>query len=294
MKKLSILFLCAAVFLSIIGCGVSKRALEDAEKRINALSEKGVPDSSLSRAKVFLYQAKDAKQRGNVGLAKMSADSMRILIAQAEAMYEDNMNRLKPWIQQQKQHISQATAHLTGLQKKHADSLMGVIDSFIAMNWLLQAEAHINEFIDYIPKLKSDEERVEELRPRVPGTWTCTQRTKHTQDKNVNAVEYKIFTFNRDGSVKLVEKKRGQSTPYFKEDWEFQSYGNYDIKGDTIVLFIDRFKAVRQDFWDLKTDDRGRKKWIKTSHETYDSAITDGSQDRFITFTDLKNDFVKR
>ena len=116
------------------------RMVEDAEKRVNALSEKGVPDSSLSRAKVFLYQAKDAKQRGNVGLAKMSADSMRILIAQAEAQYEDNMNRLKPWIQQQKQHIQQATAHLTGLHKRHADSLMGVIDSFIAMNWLLQAD----------------------------------------------------------------------------------------------------------------------------------------------------------
>ncbi len=293
MKKVIVFSLCTFLCIMMISCGVSKRALEDAEKRVTALSEKGVPDSSLSRAKVFLYQAKDAKQRGNVGLAKMSSDSMRILIAQAEAQYEDNMNRLKPWIQQQKQHINQATAHLTGLHKKHADSLMGVIDSFIQLNWLLQAEAYINDFVAYIPKLKSDEERAEELRPRIPGTWTCLQATKHSEDKTVHAKEYKIFTFRKDGSIKLVEKKSGKSTPYFKEDWEFQSFGKYDIKGDTIVLFIERFKAAKQNFWDLKTDDKGRKKWIKSVHGTYDSVITDGSQDRFITFHDLKMDFKR-
>ena len=56
MKKFIILSFCFIVFLVIAGCGVSKRALNDAEKRIEALKSKGVPDSSLSRAKVFLYQ----------------------------------------------------------------------------------------------------------------------------------------------------------------------------------------------------------------------------------------------
>lgn len=293
MRKFITFSFCFIVFIMVIGCGVSKRAIEKAEKRIAALSAKGVPDSSLSRAKVFLYQARDAKERGNAGLAKMSGDSMRILIAQAESMYEDNMNRIKPWLDSQKQLIARETAHLTGFHKKHADSSMAVIDSFIQINWLLQAEAHTKEFVKYLPKLKSDEERAAELRPRIPGTWTCTQVTKHSEDRTVHAVEKKIFTFGKGGDVRLVEKKSGKSTPYFKEDWQFVSKGKYDVKGDTILLLINRFSAVRQNFQDLKKDDKGRKKWVKTSHPTYDSSITDGSQDRFITFHDLKTDFVR-
>ncbi|GAI48557.1 unnamed protein product, partial [marine sediment metagenome] len=130
------------------------------------------------------------------------------------------------------------------------------------------------------------------LRPRIPGTWTCTQVTKHSEDRTVHAVEKKIFNFRKDGSIKLVEKKNGKSTPFFKEDWEFVSLGTYDIKGDTILLLINRFKAAKQNFQDFREKD-GRKKWIKTSHPTYDSAITDGTQDRFITFHDLKTDFVR-
>jgi hypothetical protein len=38
--------------------------------------------------------------------------------------------------------------------------------------------------------------------------------------------------------------------------------------------------------------DGGKKKeWRKEPKPTYDSTITDGSQDRFISFADLKEDF---
>ena len=293
MKKFIILSFCFIAFLILAGCSVSKRALNDAEKRVEALKSKGVPDSSLSRAKVFLYQAIDAKMRGNRGLARMSADSMRILIAQAESQYKDDMNRLKPWVQAKKQFIADETAELTGLHKKHLDSLVGIVDSFITINWLLQAEAHIKEVIKYLPKLKSDEERAAELRPRIPGVWTCSQVTKHSEDKSVHAVEKKIFSFSNNGTAQLVEKKQGKSTPFFKEDWEFISDGRWDVKGDTVVLFVEKFKAAKQDFWDKKEKD-GRTEWVKTSHPRYDSIIADGSQDRFITFHDLMGDFDKR
>ena len=293
MKKFIILSFFFIAFLVIAGCSVSKKTLEDAEKRVEALRSKGVPDSSLSRAKVFLYQASDAKIRGNMGLARTSADSMRILIAQAESQYKDDMSRLKPWINSKKSFIAEETANLTGLHKKHLDSLMGIIDSFITINWLLHAESNVKELINYLPKLKSDEERAAELRPRILGAWTCTQITKHSEDKSIHAVEKKIFTFNNNSKVTLVENKKGKSTPYFKEDWEFISNGTWDVKGDTIFLFVERFKSARQDFWDKKEKDN-RSEWVKTSHPRYDSLITDGSQDRLITFHDLMGDFDKR
>jgi hypothetical protein len=203
------------------------------------------------------------------------------------------MKRLKPWIDDQKQRISQETSALTGLHKKHVDSVVAVIDSFISIKWLLQAESVINKFVGYIPKLKSDEQRAEELRPRIVGRWTCIQETKHAEDKTVHAIEKKVFEFSPDGNVTLTEKKEGKSTPYFKEDWMFVSHGNYGIKGDTVVLFIKQFKSAKQNFWDLKETD-GKKEWVKATQPTYDSTITDGSQDRYITFQDLQADFVRK
>lgn len=293
MKQSIILSLCCIACILIVGCTVSEKKIVDIEKRIEALSSKGVPDSSLSRAKVFAYQARFAKERGDHSLSRMSADSMVILTAQAENMYQDNMNRLRPWIETQRSMIMQETAQLTGLHKKHRDSVIAVIDSLVNISWFLEAEAVVKSLVNYIPKLKADEALAEELRPKVIGTWTCKQETKHSADKTVHAWEYKIFTFNTDGTVKLVEKKEGKSTPFFKENWEFNSLGKYNLKGDTINLFVERFKAVRQDFEDLKEKD-GKKEWVKTSHGTYDSTITDGSQDRFVTYGDLTEDFTHK
>lgn len=292
MKKWVVLFVCFIAFLFFTGCGVSDKTIKNAEARLNKLSEKGVPDSSLSRAKVFLYQAISTKEDGNIGVSRKAADSMQFYIAKGEAQYEADMKRLSPWIQTERQGLAKETSELTGLHKKHADSTLGLIDSFIQINWLLQAEANIRKFKDYIPQLQFDEKRAEELRPRVLGRWVCTNITKHRNDVTVNAVEKKIFSFQKNGNVKLVENKKGKSTPYFKEDWEFVSWGKYDFKGDTIFLMIDRFKAAKQNFWDLKEKD-GKKDWVKTAHPTYDSTITDGSQDRFINFSDLEGDFKR-
>ncbi len=292
MKKSFILLVCGVAFVFLAGCSVSQRTINNAEKRVESLLSKGVPDSSLSRAKVFLYQARDAKSRDDIGIARKAADSMNILIAQAEAQYKDDMNRLKPWVESKKRYIYDETAGLTGLHKRHLDSTMAVIDSFVNINWLLQAEANTQKLLNYVPKLKLDEQLAADLRPKIPGVWTCSQETKHSTDKSVHAVEKKIFQFNSDGTGSLIEKKSGKSSPIFKEDWEFYSTGKYDIKGDTIALFVDRFKVVRQDIWEKKEKD-GREEWVKRSDPTYDSAITDHSQDRFITYGDLTQDFVK-
>lgn len=287
--------LCLSGIFVFVGCGVSKRTLEDAERRINVLKEKGVPDSSLSSAVVQLYQAKDAKERGNVGLAKKAADSMLHLIAQAEARYEEDMKRLRPYLDSLKIVFRKAQAELSGLQQKRLDSLVGVVDSFYHMGWLLQAEAHANKLVDYLPTLKLDEEIANEKWPKVRGTWICKTKSKHAEDKTVNAVEQKIFRFNGDSSAMFVEKKSGKSTPYFKEDWEFRSWGKWGMQGDTIRVFVDRFAAVKQNFEEFHKDkESGKKYWKTITHPTYDSTITDGSQDRFITLHDLKQDFVKQ
>jgi hypothetical protein len=170
--------------------------------------------------------------------------------------------------------------------------LSAIVDSFSKIDWQLQANTKAQEIVAAIPQFNFDAERAKELKGRLPGEWTCVTKTKGDNNKDINAVEYKIFTLDKDGKAKFVERKSGQSGPYLKEDWEFVSNGTWDVNGDTLCLFINRFAAVRQMFEKLHLEDGGKKKyWKKEPQPTYDSTITDGSQDRYITFSDLKDDF---
>ncbi|MBD3345961.1 MAG: hypothetical protein GF401_12940 [Chitinivibrionales bacterium] len=295
MKKLLIAIMGLSALMLIIGCGVSDKKLLDAENRINALLNKGVPDSSLSRAKVFLYQARSAMERGDRGLAGQSADSMMILIAQAESEYDDMVKNLNPVIDSLRRFITNQRRELDGLQQHKLDSVVAKADSFSTLNWVLQTENYLNQAANMIPQLKFDQERAEELKPRLPGQWLCQDRKKSDANKEINLVESKIFDFHRKGNVTYTEKGKGQGGTHYKLDYLFISEGNWDIMGDTVVLLIDRFRRVKEKSWEKVVEGK-RVTWNEKSAPPIDSTITDGSQDRFITFSDLKKDFkrVKR
>lgn len=294
MKKLITGILFSLSFIFFVGCGVSEEQIQKAEERIGTLKTKGVPDSALSRATVYLYRAKDSQKRGNSGVASSAMDSLEILLATAEQRFSQDASRLKPWVTKTHAQVTQEGSSLTGLNKAHFDSLMNIVDSFVNQNWLIQAEENLKVVQKALPKMKMDETLGREIEKKIIGTWVFSDRAKHNEDKTVNAVEKKIFQFGRDGKVKYIESKKGKSNPTFKEDWEFNSWGNYECKGDTIHLLIKRFQAKKQDFWELREPDGKRKKWVKKQEPTYDSLITDNSQNRFIVFNDLKEDFKKR
>lgn len=293
MKKLTVVLGYLIVFLLLSGCGVSDKSLNNAEKRINDLVAKGVPDSSLSRPKVYLYQARDSKQRNEMALAREAARNLRTTLAEAESKYNEDVARIKSWLETQRQAIAKEVGGLTGLNRKSADSCLRIVDSFTTINWLLQAEDQTKKLLDAVPRYKLNEQVGNEIRGKIPGSWVCTNISKHSEDKTVNAVEKKIFSFTKDGKAALIESKLGKSTPTFKEDWEFDSWGTWDVKGDTIFLFINRFKAAKQDVVE-QHERNGKKVWEKKTGPTYDSAIVDGSQDRFIVYQDLLADFTRK
>jgi hypothetical protein len=284
--------------LIIVACGVSEKTLTAAEKKLDELKAAGVPDSTLSTVKVHLYQARDARERGNTGVAKTAAANMKRELNAVEEHYKTEINRLMPVIDSLRSVIRAARSGLSGLQLKKIDSMMVPVDSFANMKWYLQAYHHAQEIGNRIPEFNKNEEKSKEIKQKLPGQWVCTNVTKSKEVKGVHAVEKKIFTFGRDGKITLVENKKGQSGPFLKEDWEYRSWGTYDLFGDTIHLFINRFAAVRQNFNRLnfkKEGDKIVKKWWEPEiNETYDSTITDGSQDRYITYPDLTADFVRK
>lgn len=279
--------------ISIVACGVSQKSLDDAQGRMDALKAKGIPDSLLSKAKVHLYQAKDESKRKNNAIAKKAIDSCKIVLTQLEKSFNDDLTRIIPEIDALKGQINQTKSEVTGMQTKRIDSLLAVVDSLAGKKLYPEAYTKVKEVVAVLPQIKMDEQKARETRSKVVGTWTCTNVTKHSEDKTVNAVEKKIFIFGNDGKCRFIENKKGKSGPFLKEDYEYISYGTWDMKGDTAYLKTNRFVAVKQKFERLFIEDGGKKRiWKPDNHPSYDSLITDGSQDRYVAFPDLKSDFV--
>jgi len=280
------------VFTLIVGCGggVDEKSLDDAQKRIDLLKAKGVPSEKIAEARVFLDEAKRALEKNNKSPAKKAADSMNIYLAKAEAYYNGEVATLGPKVDAAKNAGLKAKEELSGYQAGKVDSMVRLIDSLKKLDWLLQADAKGQDLTNMIPYLKEDEAKAARLKKLVPGEWVFTERDKSVEDPKVNALTTKTFRFGADGKIHLTEQKKGQSGPAFKEDWLFESWGTYGYKGDTIMLKISRFAAVKQlftRFWSAEN------KWKDEPGPTYDSAITDGSQDRYVTYDDLKVDFKK-
>jgi len=171
-------------------------------------------------------------------------------------------------------------------RKEFGFSVRCVIDS------PLQAHNKAQELVAMLPSIKEVEAKAARIRELIEGEWVFTEKAKSIENPSVDAVTTKIFRFDSDGKVHLEEKKIGQSSPYLKEDWLFESWGTYDCKGDTVMISINRFAAVRNMFKRLHKVD-GKEIWRDEPAPTYDSAITDGSQDRYVIYDDFILDFKK-
>jgi hypothetical protein len=294
-KAGSALGLCLTVaVLALVNCGVpSDKALNDGQHRIDVLKSKGVPDSALSQAIVYLYQAREAKAKDNRGLASKSADSMRLLIGKAESEYEENLRTLKPVMDSVIGVLNQARKELTGVQLHRLDSAMAVIDSLYKLNWIYQVQSNARIATNVLLKaLQFNEARTREVAPRLPGVWVCVNKITSDAFKEVNGTERLVFDFRKDSTGSLTQSKSGQTGKALKEDWNFIYSGKYEIGGDTILLHVTRFQSTKEHFEEGVVGPEGKVvEWRKRDGTPTDSVIADGQYDRSVTFTDLTTDF---
>jgi uncharacterized coiled-coil protein SlyX len=281
---LSIL-VCLVTIATFTGCGVSGKKIEEAEQRIEALEIKGAPDTLLSKAKVFLFNVKGAKKSGNAGQIRKNYDSLLIYLQKAEGDYAADMERFKPYVDSLIVSIEARTEGLSGRHLAVADSLKAVVDSFVAKKWLRQAKEEAEKLDALLPALHEQQETAEKLRSKVRGTWK-TQNVPG--DKRFKALETKVFSFNGDGTVKMTEKMKGQTSEYLKEDWHFISNGTWDLKGDTVLIHVTDEKCLKQTFWNKQ-----KGKWVRDAKPTYDTTYTDDSKDRWMIYSELKEEFRK-
>jgi hypothetical protein len=282
----SMFSLCAVTLAVFILFGCSGKAIDEFETRLKALEASGTPDSLLSTIRVNIMQARSGQKTGNGTLIRQSLDSLKVQIPVVEKWYAGQSAANKAHVDGLVSQLNEKKKGLSGMQLKAADSLMVLTDSFISKNWYIQARRFVDELDTIMPTLIKDEAAAKKVSARLSGTWYMTK--KHRENR-ARALEQKVATFAKNGTFTMDESIKGQTSPTLKEDWQFKTSGTYSIKGDTILLSVQKEKCLRESYWNLRG---GR--WVKHSKKPYDTVITDGKKDRFLTFEYLKDEFKKR
>jgi hypothetical protein len=273
------------------GCGGGTKAIEEYEAKLKTLEASGTPDSLLSTIRVNIMQAKGGIKSNNGTLVRTSLDSLKATVAAAEKWQAEMTQTSKTHVDGLVTTLTGKKKDLTGLQLKQADSLLALADSLIKKGWYLQARRFVDELDTLMPFLIKDEATSKKVAVKLTGTWSLTK--KLTQDA-ANAIEKKKVTFTKDGAFQMEESMNGKTSPYLKEDWEFHTSGKYSLKGDTILLSVQKEKCLKEIYWNLKTKG-GKQDWVKNDKKKpYDSIITNGAKDRFFTFEYLTEDFKKK
>lgn len=272
------------------GCGgASDKKISEIEGRIKALETKGVPDSVLAGVKVYTYNVSTGKKTGNMNLAISYTDSMLKGIKAAEDWYTNAMTSYKPKVESLKANLTDKKKSLTGLQLRVADSMMAVADSFIKLDWIIQANGKLCKLDSVMPNLQTCEQTAAQVRKALVGKWADVHKVK-SDDGKYSSTESRKYTFGADGSYQADESMKGQTMQYLKEDWQFISWGTWDLIGDTVKIHITREKCPRQIYtnFNMKTN-----KWDEKKSPTYDSTLTGNLKDKFMTFKDIKDVFKK-
>ncbi len=278
--------------LVFCGCGVTTKKLNDAEKRITVLAQNGMPDSLLTDVRVLLVQIKTSKKFGGGASPQRLYDSAMTILGNAEMNYLNATSKIKPAVEALRKTFDAKKQGLTGAQLQEADRLIKDVDSCMKMNKWPEAKIKCEMVDTALTALIKDEKTAAEVKAKLIGTWIGTVKTKNKQEK-ADFVEKKTFTFTPDGKVDIVEERNGQTNEALKEDWKFQSGGSFSLKGDTVIVAVSKEKCIKQAYMHLAMKN-GKPDWVKKEKPGYDSTITSGKKDRFLTFDYLKENFKKR
>ena len=97
-----------------------------------------------------------------------------------------------------------------------------------------------------------------------------------------------IVVLNKNESMSMTKEKKDQNSENFKEDWKFVSTGTWAMKGDTAFLFVTFEKCEYQKYWVRRSG-----QWVEDPKPSYETQVTNGSKDKYITYEYLKTYYRK-
>ncbi len=276
----------------LVGCSsVKQDQINEISGRLDELTKTGLPDSVLLEARDAVFKINAAKSENDNVALKLSYELALAELAKADSILAQSIQDKKPVIAKRLSNLlASSDEQLTGLHRAAIDSLLTETGTLLEKNWVIDAESLISEGDSLFEVLKEEQAEAKKLRPRLFGTWKFRNVLTNSMDPEVNAVVQKTFTLRRNGTASFINTKKGKSGPKLKEDWKFETYGTWEMKGDTIHILTERFVCPRQNMWDLKVVDE-KEKWVLNAQPTFNDTITDGSQDRHISYTNLIEDF---
>ena len=282
-----------SVVLLFMGCKSYEQKLESTQSRLKAIEDKGLPDSVVTPVRMAIVASQGEKKRNRVGEANKKLKEATLSVKKAEDFLEKSLSVKKPEVIARFNSFKEkASKELRGLHKLDADSLLGAADSLLKIDFFFKAERFLDKFEKDYPKMVRAQVVADSLRPKVRGRWVFTETTKHQENKNVNAVEKKVFSFDGNGKSMFVEEKHGQSAPNLKEDWKFETWGNWDMKGDTVWVIATKFIQNKQTFWQYN---ELTKKW---GHMNSDNKFVENKPNEIaaetLTLEKNKDDIVKQ
>ena len=302
------LVLLALSFLT--ACQPFEKRESDVRERLTALETKGLPDSVIAPARLALVAAQGNKARNRDGEANKELNKALAAVKNAEEFLEKTLTTKKPEVvARYNALVSETEKSFRGLHRTAADSILQQIDNWLKIDFVFRAERIIQQFERDLPRMKRAQHLADSIRPIINGSnWRFTETTTHAHDRNVNAVENKTFRFNRDGTAYFEERKTGQSAPNLRENWRFETWGTWDMKGDTINVIATRFTQHRQEFWQFNELTRkwghvneqnqfveGRARVIPAETLTMaDNPDDVVKQNRFIVYKDLIDEFTRQ
>jgi len=284
------------IALMLVGCGgVKQEQINTVTNRLDELAQTGLPDSVLLEARDAVFKINVGQSENDNVKVSENYDIALIELAKADSILAQSIQDRKPVVAERLATLlSSSDEQLKGLHRKAIDSILTETGALLEKNWIIDAEALIIEGDSLFEALKEQQVEAETLRPRLVGTWKFSKTITNQMDPEVNALQEKTFVLRRNGTAEFIESKKGKSGPKLKEDWYFKSSGTWEMKGDTIHILTNHFFSPRQNFWDYKDgNDDGKLEWVLNAQPTYDDSITDGSQDRHISYSNLIEDFSK-
>ncbi len=202
---------------------------------------------------------------------------------------QSTVEKNRPEIEALRKSINERKGELSGLQLQYADSVIAFIDSFVNKGWLIQAKAKAVFLDTNFATLIEDEKKMKKIRPRLVGSWYGTRVAM----KGFKGKETRRFTFKKDGTFNAAEEMNGQTSPTLKEYWKFLTWGKWDLRGDTVLMYVEREKCPKQHFIAL-VNKGGKTMWKKNQAPTYDSTVTNHKKDRHVTYEYLLEFFKKK
>ena len=281
MRRVAVLVVAAMAACMAVGCG-SKVSVEEGKAKIEELASKGVPEREMSDLKMYLYQMETAKTTGNSSQFKTYQDSLTRALADFEGKMTAILEQAGPFMDSLRRACDDKIAPLKGLHLEAAEKGKGPVDSLMQIeSQKMYARNRLVAWSLELDTLAAQQKLADSLRGEFVGKWIME---KASPDPKHKMVERKEIVMRANGTLSIMEGRKGQINDYESEDWLFESSGTWDVMGDVAYHYITKEKRVRQIFEGIDPQTGKRR---KESQPPYDSTVAKGSRDNSWSWSEL-------